>query len=113
MKQVALIREESYGMLRKESVGLHTLYNLDKILAGGLTEIYYVDENNVHIQKTMKELDLRAKTETTILAIVREGKNITNISGNEKILPGDTFVLTGTHKSVENAVKYLNDEKFN
>ncbi len=110
MKQISLLREESYGILRKDSSALHTLYNLDKILAGGLTEIYYIDENNVHLNKTMKELHLRAKTGTTIIAIVREKESITNISSNEKIRAGDRLVITGTHKTVEDAVKYLNDE---
>ena len=106
-EQVALLRGESYGLMRRENAGDKSFINLDKILASGLTETFYVDEDSVHIEKTMRELNLRAATGATIIAIVRENKTITNPGGNEKIKSKDTLVITGTHKSVDDAVNFL------
>ncbi len=106
MKQAALLRSESYSMMREEGSSA-SLVNLNEILAAGLTETFYVDENNIHVGKTMKELNLRAETGVTIIAIVRNDKTITNPTSNEKILENDTLVITGTHKTVDDAINFL------
>ena len=106
MKQAALLRGESYSMMREEGSAA-SLVNLNEILAAGLTETFYVDENNIHLGKSMKELNLRAETGVTIIAIVRDDKTITNPASDEKILEKDTLVITGTHKTVDDAINYL------
>jgi monovalent cation:H+ antiporter-2, CPA2 family len=111
MKQVSLLRGESYSMMRKGEEGLSSLVNLNELLAAGLTETYYVDDNNIHNGKTMKELNLRAVTGVTIIAIVRGEKTITNPASEERILSRDTLVITGTHKTVVNAISYLSHAK--
>ncbi|MDR3626704.1 MAG: TrkA C-terminal domain-containing protein, partial [Ignavibacteriaceae bacterium] len=108
MKQVSLLRGESYSMMRKGEEGINSLVNLNELLAAGLTETYYVDDNNIHHGKTMKELNLRAVTGVTIIAIVRGEKTITNPPSDERILGKDTLVITGTHKTVVDAINYLN-----
>lgn len=108
MKQVSILRGESYSMMRKDEQGISSLVNLNELLAAGLTEAYYVDENNLHIGKTMKELNLRAVTGVTIIAIVRGEKTITNPASEEIIFERDTLVITGTHKTVDDAIDYLN-----
>ena len=108
MKQVAIIRGEGYSMLTQEGVKTHSLVNLDEILAAGLTDTFFVDEQNPHIGKTLTEINLRAKTDATIIAIVRNGKTISNPSGKEKLFHSDTIVITGTHQSVDKAFEYLN-----
>jgi CPA2 family monovalent cation:H+ antiporter-2 len=111
MKQVSLLRGESYSMMRKGEEGLNSLVNLNELLAAGLTETYYVDDNNIHNGKSMKELNLRAVTGVTIIAIVRGDKTITNPASEERILNKDTLVITGTHKTVVNAISYLSHAK--
>ncbi len=106
MKQAALLRGESYSLMREEGTAA-SLVNLNEILAAGLTETFYVDENNIHVGKSMKGLNLRAETGVTIIAIVRNDKTITNPSSDEKILEKDTLVITGTHKTVDDAMNYL------
>lgn len=113
MKQTTLLREESYSFLRKEGVDISSFTHLDEILAQGLTETYYVNEDNSHINKSLKELDLRAKTDATIIAIVRDGKTISNISAQEIIKSADTLVIYGTHLSVDQAIDVLNGEAEN
>lgn len=110
MQQMAILRSESYALMVKEGSGISALTHIDEILAAGITETYYVDDDNPHIGKTLSELDLRARTEATIIAIVRNGKTITSPSPWEKVTVHDTYVLVGTHKSVDKAIQVLNGE---
>ncbi|HAY32557.1 MAG TPA: hypothetical protein DCY06_00350 [Bacteroidetes bacterium] len=109
MKQTALLRGESYRMMRRSDNASPQYYHLDEILAQGLTETFFVSENNRFIGKSLKEINLRAATEATIIAIVRGAKTISNPSGNEKIFYNDTLVITGTHLAVDKAFDYLEE----
>lgn len=107
MRQVALLRGESYSIMRKEQDTTANLVHLDEILAQGLTEVYYLDPANAFNGKTIKEIDLRAKTKATIIAIIRNDKTISNPSGSEIITGGDSIVITGTHQAVDDAIELL------
>ena len=113
MQQINLIRGESYKLLRAENSSTDTLAHLDEILAAGITDTFYVNEENPNLDKSLAELNLRAKTNATIIAIVRESKTITNPGPNEKIISHDTLVITGTHKSVDSAFQILSGKAFN
>lgn len=111
MKQTTLLREESYSFLRKEGIDISSFTHLDEILAQGLTETYYVNDDNIHINKNLSEINLRAITDATIIAIVRDGKTISNPSAKELIKPADTLVIYGTHLSVDKAIDVLDGEE--
>ena len=108
MRQTTLLREESYSLLRKEGMDISSFIHLDEILAQGLTETYYVNDDNIQINKNLSEINLRAKTDATIIAIVRDGKTISNPSAKELIKAADTLVIYGTHLSVDKAIDVLN-----
>ena len=110
MQQVNLLRSEAYSLMRKEPGKFHALSNINEFLMAGVTEVYYVNENNKFIDSTLSEINLRAKTDATIIAIVREKQTVTNPSGKEKIRVHDTLVLTGNHKAVDDAIEYLNSD---
>jgi CPA2 family monovalent cation:H+ antiporter-2 len=107
MKQVSILRDESYSMMVKEGSPAHNLINLNEILAAGLTDTYFIDDDNIFVDKPLSEINLRAKTDATIIAIVRNGKTITNPSGSEIINLHDTIVITGTHQAVDEAFEFL------
>ncbi|PKL89384.1 MAG: hypothetical protein CVV23_05495 [Ignavibacteriae bacterium HGW-Ignavibacteriae-2] len=109
MKQAALLRQESYMLLR-EPEAISSFIHLDEILAEGITETYYVNEDNPHSNRSLSEIHLRAETEATIIAIVRDGKTISNPTGKESIMAHDTLVITGTHQSVDKAINILNGQ---
>jgi CPA2 family monovalent cation:H+ antiporter-2 len=111
MKQVSLLRGENYSMLTQKGPAIHSMVHINEILAAGLTDTFYVDESNIFRGKTLAEINLRAKTDATIIAIVRNGKTISNPSGKEKLFANDTVVITGTHQSVDKAFEYLSGEK--
>ncbi len=109
-QQVNLLRAESYKLMLKEPGEANPFININEILAAGLTETYYVDENNLHIGKSIGELNIRAKTEATIIAIVRENRTITSIVPNERLFAKDTLVITGNHNAVDKAIQLLSKE---
>jgi len=111
MKQVTLLREESYSLLRKEGMNISSFIHLDEILAQGLTESYYVNSDNKYIGKSFSEINLRAESDATVIAIVRDGQIISNPSAKEIIKTNDTLVIYGTHQSVDRAIEILNGEE--
>ncbi len=113
MQQINLLRGESYKLMRAEKSSPNTLAHLDEILAAGITDTFYVNEENPNQGKSLAELNLRAKTNATIIAIVRESETITNPGPNEKIISHDTLVITGNHKSVDTAFQFLSGKNFN
>lgn len=110
MKQTGILRGESYQLLRNEDKQPEAFIHLDEILAEGLTETYFIDDNNFHIGRKLEEINLRKMTNATIIAIVRESKTISNPSGKEKIYGHDTLVITGDHNSVDAAIKLFDGE---
>jgi len=108
MKQMNILRSESYEILRKESSEVHPLSNIDKILAEGLTESYFIENGNTNSGKNLAQLNLRALTGATVIAIVRDGKTVPNPSGSETLKGGDTLVLYGNHLAVDKAINLLN-----
>ena len=110
MQQVNLLRGESYKWMRSDEESSKVFSHLDEILAAGIAESFYLNEENININKTLAELNLRAKTDATVLAIIREGKTISNPASSEKLLTGDTLVITGTHKAVDSAFNFLSGE---
>jgi monovalent cation:H+ antiporter-2, CPA2 family len=111
MKQIAIVRNEAYQLLRKEGTLERQFSRLNEILAAGITETYFIVDDNPHIGETIGELNLRAKTGATIIAVVRNGKAIPNPSPSEKIRGHDTLVLVGDHKSVDDAIQFLTHVK--
>jgi CPA2 family monovalent cation:H+ antiporter-2 len=107
MQQVNILRGESYKWLRSEKSSSNVFSHLDEILAAGIAESFYLNEDNINTGKTLAELNIRAKTDATVLAIIREGKTISNPAASEKLLSGDTLVITGTHKAVDSAFNLL------
>ena len=110
MQQVNLLRSEAYSLMRKEPGKFHALSDINEFLMAGVTEVYYVNENNIFADSTLSEMNLRAKTDATIIAIVREKQTVTNPSGKEIIKAHDTLVITGSHKAVDDAIEYLNSD---
>lgn len=107
MQQVNLLRSESYELLRSGKSSSNVFSHLDEILAAGKTDTFFINEENPYAGKLLSEVNLRAKTDATIIAIVRESKTITNPGSNEKIFENDTLVITGNHKSVDQAFQLL------
>lgn len=110
MQQVNLLRGESYKWMRSEKATPKVFSHLDEILAAGIVDSFYINEDNIWLGKTVGDLHLRNKTDATIIAIVRQGSTKMNPSANDLIQLGDTLVITGTHKAVDKAFELLSVE---
>jgi CPA2 family monovalent cation:H+ antiporter-2 len=111
MQQVNLLRGESYKWMRSEEKTPKVFSHLDEILAAGIVESFYINEDNKWIGKTIGDLHLRGRTDATIIAIVRQGSTKTTPNANEVLESGDTLVITGTHKAVDQAFEFLSAKK--
>lgn len=107
MQQVNLLRGESYKYLRAEEGTEVAFTHIDELLSARLTDTFYINEENKFVGKTIGELNLRSKTDATIIAIVRKGTTITTPSAKDMLQAGDTLVITGTHKAVDLAFDLL------
>ena len=57
--------------------------------------------------KSIAELDIRAKTGATIISVVRSKENFSNPAPDFKLREGDVVILMGTHEQVEKTIEYL------
>ncbi|HUN80893.1 MAG TPA: TrkA C-terminal domain-containing protein, partial [Phycisphaerae bacterium] len=53
--------------------------------------------------KTIREIDLRARTGATIIAVVRQGKALPNPTAETHLEAGDVLVLVGSHQQLDQA----------
>lgn len=109
MQQVNLLRGESYRYLRSEDGTDVAFTHIDEILSARLTDTFYINDENKNSGKSIEELNLRKKTEATIIAIVRKGTTISTPAAKEILQPGDTLVITGTHQAVDLAFNLLSE----
>jgi CPA2 family monovalent cation:H+ antiporter-2 len=110
MQQINLLRGESYKWMRTEKAEPQIFSHLDEILAVGITDTFYINKDNPNIGKTLSELNIRAVTGATIIAIVRKDKTISNPSASEILQQNDTLVITGTHNAVDKAYNFISGE---
>jgi len=107
MQQVNLLRGESYKYLRAEEGKDIAFTHIDELLSARLTDTFYINDDNNFLGKSIGEINLRNKTDATIIAIVRKGSTITTPAPGEILQVGDTLVITGTHKAVDLAFELL------
>ncbi|GIW43587.1 MAG: sodium/hydrogen exchanger family/TrkA domain protein [Candidatus Binatia bacterium] len=105
--QIDLIRREGYSMLRGLELPRQTLAQLDAILAATTTESFLVTRDSPLCGRTLRDLRLRKETGATVIAIVRDGKPITNPEPDEPIRAGDILVLVGSHEQLDHALEKL------
>jgi len=110
MQQVNLLRGESYKYLRSEEGTDVAFTHIDEILSARLTDTFYINDENKFSGKSIEELNLRKKTDATIIALVRKGATITTPAAKEILQPGDTLVITGTHRAVDLAFNLLSED---
>ena len=107
MQQVNLLRGESYKYLRSDDSSTKVFDHIDEILSARLTDTFYIRSDSIYAGKTIGEINLRQKTDATIIAIVRKGSTISTPSAEDVLRPNDTIVITGTHQAVDKAFELL------
>ena len=105
--QVNAIRAGNYAMLRGRATDRAAQAELVAALQMTATRTHYIGETSPALGKTIAEINLRALTGVTIIAIVRNGKPHTNPASDFALQSGDVLVLVGAHVQLESAKALL------
>ena len=70
---------------------------------------FTVSEKSAAAGKTLAQLDLRARTGATVIAVRRGEHSSTLPAGDQSLEPGDLLALTGTQAAVDSAQSILRD----
>jgi CPA2 family monovalent cation:H+ antiporter-2 len=105
--EVKVIRGERYGVLRAKGPVRPSMEKIADLLTAGTAETYYVGQDSPAAGLTLTQLDLRAKTGATIIAVVRGDDSFTGPAADFMIETGDTLVLVASHAAMDGAFNYL------
>jgi len=106
------IRKDRYKVLRTTALPAKFLTERYELMKAIETETYLIKENSKVNGHSIKELQLRAETGATIIAIQR-GENIYhNPSPDFVFKSGDVLLLIGKLKDLNRAIEYLESDKF-
>jgi CPA2 family monovalent cation:H+ antiporter-2 len=108
--QVNAVRTGGYAMLRGTPTTRAAQTELMKILERTTIQTFYLAEGAVACGHTIAELNLRAATGCTIIAVVRGGNPTTNPDPDYVLQPNDVMVLVGAHIQIEAAKALLQKE---
>lgn len=106
-----------FGFFDKESMGkLEQAKAYDELFQtiqqrypwGVETQDFILPYEESALNKSIKDLDLRAKTGATIVAIYRDSETIINPKPEILLLPGDVLLLMGSKEQADKALKFLN-----
>lgn len=107
-QQISMIRAGQYGMLRgRTSIDRSIRSEWIQLLEAALTQTFLVMEGSPAAGKTVQEMNLRAVTGVTIVAVTRGGKPIPNPPLEFRVQVNDVLVLVGTHRELDAARVYL------
>ena len=104
--QVQIIRDEGYGVLRRASA-TPSMERVADILQGTLTETFGVQAGTMAEGRSLRSLDVRQRTRASVIALVRDGKPMTNPEPDFELRAGDTLVLVGDHAALDAATTLL------
>ena len=105
--QIAALRSGRYGILRALPTDNEMLDELAKFLQTTATRTHYLAKNSDACGTTIADLDLRAQSGVTIIAVVRNGNPTANPPADFELAAGDVLVLVGSHQQLDDAESLL------
>ena len=103
------LRGEAYQMLRNAPLG-QALEAVLEALEAGTTDIYRIASDGRAASRTLRDLDLRRQTGTSVIAVVRGEQPHPNPSADLRLEAGDCLVLVGSHEEIDRAFQFLDGE---
>lgn len=100
-QQVTIVRAGHYGMLRGRPTDQAIRAEWLAVLEAAVTQTYLMQEGSPAVGQSLRDLDLRARTGVTIVAVTRGGKPVASPPAEFVLAPGDVLVLVGTHKALD------------
>jgi len=105
--QLTAVRAGGYSMLRGKATDRAAQDDLIAALQRTTMRTHLIEGASFACNKTLAELNLRAATGTTIIAITRGGTPQTNPGAHESLREGDVLVMFGAHAQLEEAKALL------
>jgi CPA2 family monovalent cation:H+ antiporter-2 len=105
--QIAMVRAGGYEMLRGRPGGERRQTDLLALLEATATQTFLVERHSPAFGRSLREIDLRAATGVTVIAVVRRGSPTTNPPADLRLESGDVLVMVGTHKQLIQARSLL------
>jgi len=102
-QQVTLVRAGQYGMLRGRPTDAALRSEWLSLLEAAVTRTHLLPRHSPAAGRSLREVDLRARTGATIVAITRSGQPVPNPPPEFVLAPGDVLVLVGSHKQLDAA----------
>lgn len=106
------IRRNQYKALRTTVLPAKFLTERYELMKAIETETYIIKEDSKIAGHTIKELQLRAETGATIIAIQRDENIYHNPSPDFLFKSGDVMLLIGKSKDLNRAIEYLESDRF-
>jgi monovalent cation:H+ antiporter-2, CPA2 family len=107
-REVDRIRHEGYQMLMLEAEPHIEMSDIAEALGTASTETMFIEPASPSIGKTLRELEIRARTGSTVVAVVRDGQSEINPGPNFAFDAEDIVVLFGSPQEIEKAIEILN-----
>lgn len=105
-REVALVRELTQGTARSLTLPRNKLPDLQE-LADLKVESALVTASDYARGKTLAELDLRARTGASVIALRREGLLASQPKASDPLQEGDILYMVGSLEGIRNALTYL------
>ncbi len=102
-QQVTMIRGGRYAMLRGRPTDRALRAEWTQLLEAAVTQTFFLTEASPACGRTIRELDLRARTGVLIVAVTRAGTPTPSPHPDFRLEAGDVLVLVGTHKQLDEA----------
>lgn len=106
-QQIALVRAGGYGMLRGRPADRGLTAEWARAMEAAVTQTHLLMEDSPACGRSLRELNVRARTGVTIAAITRRGQAIANPSPDLPLEAGDVLVLVGGHRQLMEARSIL------
>ena len=105
--QESALRQEGYAFLRGGDVAGALMHSIERMMAGAITDTFYLEPDSPAIGRTLAQLDLRGRTRALVIAVVRDGKHHLGPEADFEFRAGDILVLVGDHAALEAAYALL------
>jgi CPA2 family monovalent cation:H+ antiporter-2 len=109
--QESAFRREGYSFLRGGDVTGSLMGSVTRMIAGATTDTFYLEPDSPAVGQSLVSLDLRGRTRSLIIAVVREGKHHVTPDADFVLNEGDILVLVGDHEALEKAFVLLSPSR--
>lgn len=103
--EVRRIREDRYGIFRDSKATVPRLRLSSKLHV--FVETVLVSDDSPIVGQRIVDTQLRSRTGTLILGIIRGGRSLNNPEAEERLVAGDGLVLSGTKKQLKDAIDLI------